>query len=88
MTSLSIITESVLFDVYGEQGTNEENEKKAKMMAFLRERLIEYYQQKIIYYQTEINYWKIEKNNRGEIPEEVIKSISADLAWEIKRKTF
>jgi hypothetical protein len=88
MTSLAIITETALQDMYGENGTNIENEKKAKMMAFLRERLIEYYQQKIIYYQTEINYWKIEKNNRGEIPDEVVKSISADLAWEIKRKTF
>lgn len=88
MTSLSIITETALQDMYGENGTNIENERKAKMMAFLRERLIEYYKQKIIYYQTEINYWKVEKNNRGEIPEEVIKSISADLEYEIKRKTF
>ena len=51
-------------------------------------RAIEYYKQKIIYYQTEINYWKVETNNRGEIPDEVVKSILADLEYEIKRKTF
>lgn len=88
MTSLANSTETALQDMYGENGTNIENEKKAKMMAFLRERLIEYYKQKIIYYQTEINYWKVETNNRGEIPEEVVKSILADLEYELKRKTF
>lgn len=86
MTSLSIITETALQDMYGENGTNIENERKAKMIAFLRERLIEYYKQKLIYYKTEIKHWK--DNDTGEIPEEVIKSISADLEWEIKRKTF
>ena len=86
MTSLSIITEVALQDMYGENGTNIENERKAKMMAFLRERLIEYYKQKLIYYKTEIEHWK--DNDTGEIPDEVIKSISADLKWEIKRKTF
>lgn len=88
MTSLSIITETALQDMYGDAGTNIENEKKAKMMAFLRERLIEYYKQKIIYYQTEVVYWMGEKNNRGEIPDEVVQSILADLEYEIKRKTF
>lgn len=88
MTSLSIITETALQDMYGDAGTNIENEKKAKMMAFLRERLIEYYKQKIIYYQTEINYWNVEKNNRGEIPDEVVKSILADLEYELKRKNI
>lgn len=88
MTSLSIITETALQDMYGDAGTNIENEKKAKMMAFLRERLIEYYKQKIIYYQTEVVYWMGEKNNRGEIPDEVVKSILADLEYELKRKTF
>jgi hypothetical protein len=88
MTSLSIITETALQDMYGDAGTNIENEKKAKMMAFLRERLIEYYKQKIIYYQTEVVFWMGEKNNRGEIPDEVVKSILADLEYEIRRKTF
>lgn len=88
MTSLSIITETALQDMYGDAGTNIENEKKAKMMAFLRERLIEYYKQKIIYYQTEVVYWMGEKNNRGEIPDEVVQSILADLEYELKRKTF
>lgn len=88
MTSLSIITETALQDMYGDAGTNIENEKKAKMMAFLRERLLEYYKQKIIYYQTEVVFWMGEKNNRGEIPDEVVKSILADLEYEIKRKTF
>ena len=88
MTSLSIITETALQDMYGDAGTNIENEKKAKMMAFLRERLIEYYKQKIIYYQTEVVFWMGEKNNRGEIPDEVVQSILADLEYEIKRKTF
>lgn len=88
MTSLSIITETALQDMYGDAGTNIENERKAKMMAFLRERLIEYYKQKIIYYQTEVVFWMGEKNNRGEIPDEVVKSILADLEYEIRRKTF
>ena len=88
MTSLSIITETALQDMYGDAGTNIENERKAKMMAFLRERLIEYYKQKIIYYQTEVVFWMGEKNNRGEIPDEVVQSILADLEYEIKRKTF
>lgn len=88
MTSLSIITETALQDMYGDAGTNIENEKKAKMMAFLRERLLEYYKQKIIYYQTEVVFWMGEKNNRGEIPDEVVKSILADLEYEIRRKTF
>lgn len=88
MTSLSIITETALQNMYGDAGTNIENEKKAKMMAFLRERLIEYYKQKIIYYQTEVVFWMGEKNNRGEIPDEVVKSILADLEYEIRRKTF
>lgn len=88
MTSLSIITETALQDMYGDAGTNIENEKKAKMMAFLRERLIEYYKQKIIYYQTEAVFWMGEKNNRGEIPDEVVQSILADLEYELKRKTF
>jgi hypothetical protein len=88
MTSLSIITETALQDMYGDAGTNIENEKKAKMIAFLRERLIEYYKQKIIYYQTEVVFWMGEKNNRGEIPDEVIQSILADLEYEIRRKTF
>ena len=74
--------------MYGDAGTNIENEKKAKMMAFLRERLLEYYKQKIIYYQTEVVFWMGEKNNRGEIPDEVVKSILADLEYEIRRKTF
>lgn len=88
MTSLSIITETALQDMYGDAGTNIENERKAKMMAFLRERLIEYYKQKIIYYQTEVVFWMGEKNNRGEIPDEVVQSILADLEYELKRKTF
>lgn len=88
MTSLPIITETALQDMYGDAGTNIENERKAKMMAFLRERLIEYYKQKIIYYQTEVAFWMGEKNNRGEIPDEVVQSILADLEYEIKRKTF
>ena len=88
MTSLANITETALQDMYGDAGTNIENEKKAKMMAFLRERLIEYYKQKIIYYQTEVSFWMGEKNNRGEIPDEVVQSILADLEYEIKRKTF
>ena len=88
MTSLPIITETALQDMYGDAGTNIENERKAKMMAFLRERLIEYYKQKIIYYQTEVVFWMGEKNNRGEIPDEVVKSILADLEYEIRRKTF
>ena len=88
MTSLANITETALQDMYGDAGTNIENEKKAKMMAFLRERLIEYYKQKIIYYQTEAAFWMGEKNNRGEIPDEVIQSILADLEYELKRKTF
>jgi hypothetical protein len=74
--------------MYGDAGTNIENEKKAKMMAFLRERLIEYYKQKIVYYQTEINYWKVETNNRGEIPDEVVKSILLDLEYEMKKKNI
>lgn len=88
MTSLGNIAETALYELYGDAGTNIENEKKAKMMAFLRERLLEYYKQKIIYYQTEVAFWMGEKNNRGEIPDEVVKSILADLEYEIKRKTF
>ena len=88
MTSLGNICETALYDLYGDAGTNETNERKAKMMAFLRERLIEYYKQKIIYYQTEVAFWMGEKNNRGEIPDEVVQSILADLEYEIKRKTF
>ena len=79
MTSFTNIIETNI-------GKQEDNEKKAKMIAFLRERLLDYYKQKLIYYQTEIKHWK--NNDTGEIPEEVIKSISADLEWEIKRKTF
>lgn len=88
MTSLGNIAETALYELYGDAGTNETNERKTKMVAFLRERLIEYYKQKIIYYQTEVVFWMGEKNNRGEIPDEVVQSILADLEYELKRKTF
>ena len=88
MTSLANITETALQDMYGDAGTNIENERKAKMMAFLRERLIEYYKQKIAHYQIEVAFWMGENNYRGEIPDEVVQSILADLEYELKRKTF
>ena len=80
MTSLQTIVNS--------RKDNEEanKEREAKMVAFVRDRLIDYYEQKIVYYVNEIKHWKA--NDTGEIPDEVINTVLADLNWEIKRKTF
>ena len=80
MTSLQTIVNS--------RKDNEEanKEREAKMVAFVRDRLIDYYEQKIVYYVNEIKYWKA--NDTGEIPDEVVNTVLADLNWEIKRKTF
>ena len=80
MTSLQTIVNS--------RKDNEEvnKEREAKMVAFVRDRLIDYYEQKLVYYVNEIKYWK--ENDTGEIPDEVVNTVLADLNWEIKRKTF
>lgn len=88
MTSLGNIAETALYELYGDAGTNETNERKAKMTAFLRERLLEYYKQKIAHYQIEVAFWMGENNYRGEIPDEVVKSILLDLEYEMKRKNI
>lgn len=80
MTSLQTIVNS------RKDNTETNKEREAKMVAFVRDRLIDYYEQKIVYYVNEIKYWKT--NDTGEIPDEVVNTVLSDLNWEIKRKTF
>ncbi|MBO7714740.1 MAG: hypothetical protein J6S85_14275 [Methanobrevibacter sp.] len=86
MTSLGAIVETALYGVYGDKGANEDNERKSKILSFARERLIDYYKHKLWYYNTEIKHWK--ENERGEIPNEVMNVVLADIEYELKRNNI